>query len=82
VPPSVNIIGNIGKALEYLKEAGIKPDDAMKLIRDNLIKIHHQQTVDHQVISGSDHGVRYVVQSNVAHTLHALDQFGENVSAK
>ncbi|MDR0740943.1 MAG: hypothetical protein LBF34_04525 [Puniceicoccales bacterium] len=63
----------IGKALEYLKEAGVKPEDAMKLVRDNLIKIHHQQTVDHQVISGSDHGVRHVIQSNVAHTLHALD---------
>jgi hypothetical protein len=49
----------------------------MKLVRDNLIKIHHQQTVDHQVISGSDHGARYVIQSNVAHTLHALDQVAD-----
>jgi hypothetical protein len=72
----------IGKALEYLKEAGVNPEDAMKLVRDNLIKVHHQQTVDHKAISGSDHGVRHVIQSNVAHTLHALDQLGENVSAK
>ncbi|MDR2371563.1 MAG: hypothetical protein LBD60_00215, partial [Puniceicoccales bacterium] len=49
----------------------------MKLVRDNLIKIHHQQTVDHQVISGSDHGARYVIQSNVAHTLNALDQVAD-----
>jgi hypothetical protein len=71
----------IGKALEYLKEAGVKPEDAMKLVRDNLIKVHHQQTVDHKAISGSDHGVRHVIQSNVAHTLHALDQVS-NVSPK
>ncbi|MDR0740530.1 MAG: hypothetical protein LBF34_02350 [Puniceicoccales bacterium] len=37
----------------------------MKLVRDNLIKVHHQQTVDHQVISGSDHGVRKWLQRNL-----------------
>jgi hypothetical protein len=37
----------IERALKYLQEAGVSPDDAIKLIRDNLIKIHHQQTVDH-----------------------------------
>jgi hypothetical protein len=63
----------IGKALEYAKAADIDVNKAMQLVRDNLIKIHHQQTVDHRVISGSDHGVRHVVQSNVAHTLNALD---------
>ncbi|MDR2721099.1 MAG: hypothetical protein LBB15_02310 [Puniceicoccales bacterium] len=63
----------INRALEYAKTANVDVNDAMKLVRDNLIKIHHQQKVDHQVISGSDHGVRHVIQSNVAHTLNALD---------
>jgi hypothetical protein len=68
----------IGKAIEYFKAmqaAGeiVDPNAAMQLIRDNIIKIHHQQKVDHQVISGSDHGVRHVLQGNVANTLNALD---------
>ncbi|MDR2371786.1 MAG: hypothetical protein LBD60_01405 [Puniceicoccales bacterium] len=54
----------------------------MKLVRDNPIKIHHQQTVDHKMVTGSDHGVRHVIQSNVAHTLNALDQLRDNVSPK
>jgi hypothetical protein len=53
----------------------------MKLVRDNIIKIHYQQKIDHQVISGSDHGVRHVIQGSVANTLNALDQ-AENVSPK
>ncbi|MDR1590718.1 MAG: hypothetical protein LBR92_01850 [Puniceicoccales bacterium] len=63
----------INKALEYAEAAHVDVNKAMQLVRDNLIKIHHQQTVDHRVISGSDHGVRHVVQSNVKHTLNALD---------
>jgi hypothetical protein len=46
----------INRALGYLKEANVDVNDAMKLVRDNLIKIHHQQTVDHKMVTGSDHG--------------------------
>jgi hypothetical protein len=71
----------IERALEYAKAANVDVNDAMQLVRDNLIKIHHQQTVDHEVVSGSDHGVRHVIQSNVANTLNALDQVA-NVSPR
>ncbi|MDR2371999.1 MAG: hypothetical protein LBD60_02525 [Puniceicoccales bacterium] len=73
----------IDRALEYCKADGnISANDAMKLVRDNLVKINHQQTEDHKMVTGSDHGVRHIIQSNVTNTLNALDQLGENVSAK
>jgi hypothetical protein len=69
---------------QAIQDAGEKVDfnDAMRLCRDNIIKIHHQQKADHQVISGSDHGVRHVLQGNVAHALQALDRLGNCVSPK
>jgi hypothetical protein len=74
----------IDRALNCFEQMGLPEEqwrDATQLVRDNLIKIHHQQTQDHKMVTGSDHGVRHVIQSNVAHTLNALDQ-AENVSPK
>jgi hypothetical protein len=56
--------------------------DAAQLVRDNLIKVHHQQTEDHKMVTGSDHGVRHIIQSNVTNTLNALDEIGPSVSPK
>ncbi|MDR0740561.1 MAG: hypothetical protein LBF34_02510, partial [Puniceicoccales bacterium] len=77
----------IDRALDYFQamdnpSGTVNWRDAAQLVRDNLIKIHHQQTEDHKMLTGSDHGVRHVIQSNVANTLNALDEIGPVVSPK
>lgn len=69
----------IDKFLNYCQQAEISADKAYCLIRDNLLKIHYQQKTDHQMITGSDHGVRHIIQSNVKNTLMVLDKIHEGI---
>jgi hypothetical protein len=44
----------IGKPFEYFTKAGIKFDDEMKLVRENLVMIQDQRKTAHEMIVAND----------------------------